>query len=194
METGHPRTRLLYVTPELCSGSRFRERLQLVHKQKELARIAIDEAHCISEWGHDFRKDFKRLSWFRETFSDVPIMCLTATANQRVRNDILSVLGLSITSKKLKMFQMSPQRANLHMEIRYTRDEDDNRMSDFLSWIRGVYDRRRSEPRREALSRLGNEWKMSPELYTRYQEMSARNSLPLCEKRGRGPPLSRQAT
>lgn len=155
LETGHPRTRLLYVTPELCSGSRFRERLQLVHKQKELARIAIDEAHCISEWGHDFRKDFKRLSWFRETFADVPIMCLTATANQRVRNDILSVLGLSVMSKKLKMFQMSPQRANLHMEIRYTRDEDDNRMSDFLSWIRGVYDRRRSEPRRAALSQLG---------------------------------------
>ncbi|KAG7149196.1 ATP-dependent DNA helicase Q-like 3 [Verticillium longisporum] len=62
LASGHPRTRLLYVTPELCSSESFRNRLKLVHQQCELARIAIDEAHCISEWGHDFRKDFKRLS------------------------------------------------------------------------------------------------------------------------------------
>ncbi|KAH6608035.1 hypothetical protein Trco_004348 [Trichoderma cornu-damae] len=155
LETGHPRTRLLYVTPELCSGSRFRQRLQLVHRQKELARIAIDEAHCISEWGHDFRKDFKRLSWFRETFPDVPIMCLTATANARVRQDILSVLRLDATPERTKTFLMSPERGNLHLEIRYTKDEDDNRLSDFLAWIRGVYDRRRAEPRQSELVELG---------------------------------------
>src|SRR4051794_36823644 len=67
LATGHPHTRLLYVTPELCSGDHFRRRLMLVHEQKELARTAVDEAHCISEWGHDFRKDFKKLAWFRET-------------------------------------------------------------------------------------------------------------------------------
>src|SRR4029079_18864106 len=120
LETGHPRTRLLYVTPELCSGARFRERLKVVYKEKELARIAIDEAHSISEWGHDFRKDFKRLSWFRETFPDVPIMCLTATANSRVRKDVLSILGLAATPERTKSFLMSPQRANLHLEILYT--------------------------------------------------------------------------
>ncbi|UNI20246.1 DNA helicase [Purpureocillium takamizusanense] len=136
LETGHPRTRLLYVTPELCSRPEFRERLKLVYTQKELARIAIDEAHCISEWGHDFRKDFKRLSWFRETFPDVPIMCLTATANPQT-------------------FLMSPQRGNLHLEIRYTRDEEDNRLSDFLRWIRGVYERRRAEARRAELAQVG---------------------------------------
>ncbi|OAQ79947.1 ATP-dependent DNA helicase recQ [Purpureocillium lilacinum] len=155
LETGHPRTRLLYVTPELCSGSRFRERLKLVHTQKELARIAIDEAHCISEWGHDFRKDFKRLSWFRETFPDVPIMCLTATANPQVRQDVLSTLRLDATPERTKTFLMSPQRGNLHLEIRYTRDEDDNRLSDFLRWIRGVYERRRAEARRAELTQVG---------------------------------------
>ncbi|PNY24325.1 Bloom syndrome protein [Tolypocladium capitatum] len=155
LETGHPRTRLLYVTPELCSGSRFRERLLLVHKQKELARVAIDEAHCISEWGHDFRKDFKRLSWFRETLPDVPIMCLTATANPRVRRDVLSILGLDAAPERTKSFLMSPQRSNLHLEIRYTKDEDDNRLSDFLRWIRGVYDRRRAEARKAELHRVG---------------------------------------
>lgn len=155
METGHPKIRLLYVTPELCSGSRFRERLQLVHKQKELARIAIDEAHCISEWGHDFRKDFKRLSWFRETFPDVPMMCLTATANSRVREDVLHILGLDKTPDRIKTFLMSPQRQNLHLEIRYTKDEEDNRLADFLKWIRGVYDRRRAESRKHELQITG---------------------------------------
>lgn len=155
LETGHPRTRLLYVTPELCSGSRFRERLQLVHKQKELARIAIDEAHCISEWGHDFRKDFKRLSWFRETFPDVPIMCLTATANAQVREDVLRILKLDETPERIKSFLMSPQRQNLHIEIRYFKDEDDNRLADFLKWIRAVHDRRRAEPRGKELRDAG---------------------------------------
>ncbi|KAF7545737.1 hypothetical protein G7046_g9489 [Stylonectria norvegica] len=155
LQTGHPKTRLLYVTPELCSGARFRERLEIVHKQKELARIAIDEAHCISEWGHDFRKDFKRLSWFRETFPDVPIMCLTATANPQVRQDVLATLRLDATPERVKTFLMSPQRANLHLEVRYTKDEDDNRLSDFLRWIRGVYDRRRAEARKSELSQVG---------------------------------------
>jgi RecQ family ATP-dependent DNA helicase len=155
LETGHPRTRLLYVTPELCSGTRFRERLTLVHKQKELARIAIDEAHCISEWGHDFRKDFHRLSWFRETFPDVPIMCLTATANPRVRADIHKILRLDAEPARTKTFIMSPSRHNLHLEIRYTKDEDDNRLSDFLRWIRGVYSRRRSEARIAELAHAG---------------------------------------
>ncbi|KAL7897826.1 P-loop containing nucleoside triphosphate hydrolase protein [Trichoderma sp. SZMC 28014] len=154
LETGHPKTRLLYVTPELCSGSRFRTTLQLVYRQKELARIAIDEAHCISEWGHDFRKDFKRLSWFRETFPDVPIICLTATANARVREDILKILRLDAAPEKIKTFLMSPERGNLHLEIRYTKDEDDNRLSDFLAWIQGVYERRRAEPRQSELAEL----------------------------------------
>lgn len=145
----------MYVTPELCSGQRFRDRLKLVHQQRELARIAIDEAHCISEWGHDFRKDFKRLSWFRETFPDTPIMCLTATANLKVRQDILSILGLDAESERTKTFLMSPQRHNLHLEIRYTKDEDDNRLSDFLRWIRSVYNRRRVDARKAELDQVG---------------------------------------
>lgn len=152
LQTGHPRIRLLYVTPELCALDRFRDRLKIVHEQKELARIAIDEAHCISEWGHDFRKDFKRLSWFRETFSDVPIMCLTATANAQVRRDVLSTLGLDEKSDRLKTFTMTAYRPNLHLEIRFTSDQDDRRLDDFLTWIRGVYARRETEPRRSELA------------------------------------------
>ncbi|KAL2205427.1 ATP-dependent DNA helicase [Sarocladium strictum] len=153
LESGHPRTRLLYVTPELCSSDNFRKRLQVVYEQKELARIAIDEAHCISEWGHDFRKDFKRLSWFRETFKDVPIMCLTATANPQVRTDILTTLKL--VPENTKTFLMSASRGNLHLEIRYTRDDDENRLDDFLRWIHSVYDRRKEALRSSELSAAG---------------------------------------
>ncbi|KAF5244185.1 hypothetical protein FAUST_2537 [Fusarium austroamericanum] len=154
LESGHPRLRLLYVTPELCSSPRFRERLQLVYKQKELARVAIDEAHCISEWGHDFRKDFSRLSWFRDTFPDVPIMCLTATANPQVRQDVLSILKLDKNPEKTKKFLMNPQRKNLHLEIRYTKDEEDNRLNDFLRWIKSVYARREGGERRAELDQV----------------------------------------
>lgn len=154
LETGHPLTRLLYVTPELCSTDRFRQRLQLVYKQHELARIAIDEAHCISEWGHDFRKDFKRLSWLRQTFPDVPIMCLTATANEQIRNDVLSTMGLNM-SKNLKLFTMTAHRPNLHLEIKYTQDQDDNRFADFTNWLNRVYERRRDPDRKPELDAIG---------------------------------------
>ncbi|CAJ2511726.1 Uu.00g073510.m01.CDS01 [Anthostomella pinea] len=155
LKTGHPRTRLLYVTPELCATDRFRERLNVVYEQRELARIAIDEAHCISEWGHDFRKDFKRLSWFRESFPDVPIMCLTATANHLVRKDLLHTLGLDTKPDRFKSFTMTAFRPNLHFEIRFTRDEDDQRIENFLKWIRSVYKRRAEDTRRSELSAVG---------------------------------------
>jgi RecQ family ATP-dependent DNA helicase len=147
LQSGHPRIRLLYVTPELCALDRFREKLRVVYEQRELARIAIDEAHCISEWGHDFRRDFMRLSWFREAFPNVPIMCLTATANVQVREDVLATLGLDTRSERLRIFAMSAHRPNLHFEIRFTQDQDDQRLENFLGWIRGVHERRAAEPR-----------------------------------------------
>ncbi|KAK7980045.1 hypothetical protein PG989_012502 [Apiospora arundinis] len=155
LKSGHPRIRLLYVTPELCSQDRFRDRLKVVHEQKELARVAIDEAHCISEWGHDFRKDFKLLKWFRESFADVPIMCLTATANAAVRKDVLAILGLGKEPDRLRSFTMTAHRPNLHLEIRYTQDEDDHRIADFTKWIRGVYARRETEWRKNELGTVG---------------------------------------
>ncbi|KAK3371862.1 P-loop containing nucleoside triphosphate hydrolase protein [Lasiosphaeria ovina] len=163
LATGHPLTRLLYVTPELCSGEHFRKRLKLVHEQQELARIAVDEAHCISEWGHDFRKDFKRLSWFRETFPDVPIMCLTATANELVRQDVLSTLGLGQLNRggggggsRLKTFTTTAHRPNLHLEVRFTSDEANDRYDDFVTWLQNVYARRAVDERRAELEAAGD--------------------------------------
>ena len=156
LASGHPHTRLLYVTPELCSTGGFRRRLVVVHEQRELARIVVDEAHCISEWGHDFRRDFKRLSWFRDTFPDVPIMCLTATATPLVRRDVLSTLGLDRAPDRVRTFTMSAFRPNLHLEIRYTSDEADDRFDDFVGWLQQVHARRADDAdRRRELEAAG---------------------------------------
>jgi len=121
--------------------------MKIVYEQRELARIAVDEAHCISEWGHDFRPTFKGLRWFRDNFPDVPIMCLTATATAQVRQDVISTLGLS--EEKLKVFTMTTNRTNLHYEVRFKCDEDDH-YNDFLRWIKRVHKRRAEDPERKA--------------------------------------------
>ena len=82
-------------------------------------------------------------------------MCLTATANSEVRRDVLRILRLDQTPERVKTFLMSPQRRNLHLEIRYTKDGEDNRLADFLKWIRAVYDRRRTEYRQQELRTVG---------------------------------------
>lgn len=162
LATGHPRCRLLYVTPELCSLDHFRRKLCVVHAQRELARVAVDEAHCISEWGHDFRRDFKRLAWFRDSFPDVPIIALTATANDQVREDVLTTLGMAKTPARLRRFAMTAYRPNLHIEIRFTSDEADDRFDDFVTWLQGVYARRRGAERKAELEASGERVKGVP--------------------------------
>ncbi len=82
--------RLLYVAPERLLLSGFLEDLQ----KWNVAAFAIDEAHCVSEWGHDFRPEYRQLSSLREKFPGVPFMALTATATERVRADIVEQLHL----------------------------------------------------------------------------------------------------
>ena len=148
LRCGHPRTRLLYVTPEYCQTSTFRKHLKTVYEQGELARVAVDEAHCVSEWGHDFRPAFLYLCWFRETFPKTPIICLTATATLRVRLDVVQTLGLHLD--RLQVFAAPTARPNLHLLVRYYRDEEDDRFDYFVNWLRGVHKRRREDPPRRA--------------------------------------------
>ena len=82
--------RLLYVAPERLMMENFLERAL----NWNIAQIAIDEAHCISEWGHDFRPEYRELKKLRGLFPDVPTMALTATATERVRDDIIKQLKL----------------------------------------------------------------------------------------------------
>jgi ATP-dependent DNA helicase RecQ len=85
--------RLLYVAPE-----RFRsESFVAMIRQARISRMAVDEAHCISEWGHDFRPDYRRLKDFRRAMGNPPVTALTATATPRVQKDIVESLGLAAT-------------------------------------------------------------------------------------------------
>ncbi len=82
---------LLYIAPERLLSEGFLERLQEI----DIALFAIDEAHCISSWGHDFRPEYSQLGKLRELFPDIPLIALTATAEAHTRQDILRLLHLS---------------------------------------------------------------------------------------------------
>merc|ERR1719354_9697 len=110
-----PGPTLLYVTPEkLTSSNQLQDALMSVYNQDMLKRFVIDEAHCVSQWGHDFRPDYKRLSLLRSKFPGVPMMALTATATPRVQTDILVQLSMRNT----QVFKQSFNRANLKYEVR----------------------------------------------------------------------------
>ncbi|GIX77604.1 bloom syndrome protein homolog [Caerostris extrusa] len=110
-----PNIKLLYVTPEKISASaKLVSCLENLYARSMIQRFVIDEAHCVSQWGHDFRPDYKKLKVLREKFPNVPMMALTATATQRVRLDILHQLGIPSP----KWFLQSFNRPNLKYEIR----------------------------------------------------------------------------
>jgi len=86
--------RLLYVAPERLVNPNFLWLLLKLQRGRGIALFAVDEAHCVSEWGHDFRPEYRQIGQLRERFADVPMLALTATATDRVRADILSQLRL----------------------------------------------------------------------------------------------------
>ena len=108
-EARQGRIKLLYVAPERLALADFRSFLHSL----DLSLIAIDEAHCISEWGHEFRPDYRNLLQMRQDFPDVPVIALTATATERVREDIISQLGLH----RGQVFLSSFNRANLSYAV-----------------------------------------------------------------------------
>lgn len=111
-----PSLKLLYVTPEKIAHSpAFLRQLETLFNRKLLARFVIDEAHCVSQWGHDFRPDYKQLSILKRKFPTVPLMALTATATQEVRADVKVQLGVS---SDCATFQQSFNRSNLTYEVR----------------------------------------------------------------------------
>ncbi|MDA1128174.1 MAG: DNA helicase RecQ [Chloroflexi bacterium] len=101
--------KILYVAPERLALPAFQRFLHSL----EVSLIAIDEAHCISEWGHDFRPDYRNLKALRREFPGVPVIALTATATKQVREDIVTQLGL----QKPEIFISSFNRPNLTYTI-----------------------------------------------------------------------------
>ena len=103
-------TKLLYVAPE----SLIKEEYVTFLKTQKISFVAIDEAHCISEWGHDFRPEYRNLKHIIKAIDDVPIICLTATATEKVQEDILKTLGITDANR----FKASFNRPNLFYEVR----------------------------------------------------------------------------
>lgn len=106
---------LLYITPEMITKSQaLTSALRDLYRRGKLARIVIDEAHCVSQWGHDFRPDYKALGDVRSQFAGVPVMALTATATENVKVDVIHNLGIV----NCEVLTQSFNRPNLTYEVR----------------------------------------------------------------------------
>ncbi|XP_006649097.1 ATP-dependent DNA helicase Q-like 3 [Oryza brachyantha] len=115
LDSGNPVLKLLYVTPELVATPGFKAKLTKLYNRGLLGLVAIDEAHCISTWGHDFRPSYRKLSSLRNHFPDIPILALTATAVPKVQKDVISSLCL----RNPVILRASFNRPNIFYEVRY---------------------------------------------------------------------------
>lgn len=117
MEAKTGKLKILYAAPERLANPGFQNFLTGL----KISLIAIDEAHCISEWGHDFRPDYRNLKLLRNIFPKVPVMALTATATEKVRQDIISQLSL----ERAQIFISSFNRPNLSYAVLPKKDSYD---------------------------------------------------------------------
>ena len=115
--------KLLYISPERLRSDNFRKIIQ----ETSLNLIAIDEAHCISQWGHDFRPEYTQLNFIKADFPDLPLMALTATADKATRTDILNQLRISEATTFIASFD----RPNLNLNVR----PGQNRVSAIINLI-----------------------------------------------------------
>ncbi len=104
---------LLYVAPERLNTPRFLALLQCLYEQKLLSLFAIDEAHCVSQWGHDFRPEYRSLALLHERYPDVPRLALTATADELTRQDMVERLQLGGAAQLVSSFD----RPNIRYRI-----------------------------------------------------------------------------
>ncbi len=123
---------LLYAAPERILTPRFQAMLDSLHERGLLSLFAIDDAHCVSQWGHDFREEYLGLSLLHERFASVPRIALTATADSHTRADIVQRLQL----QDAELFIASFDRPN----IRYTIVEKDDPRRQLHSFIRDEHD------------------------------------------------------
>ncbi len=122
-------TKLLYVAPE----SLIKEEYSSFLKAQNISFVAIDEAHCISEWGHDFRPEYRNLKNIIKDIGNVPVIGLTATATEKVQEDILKTLGMS----KAKVYKASFNRPNLFYEVRPKTKDVEKDIIRFINKNRG---------------------------------------------------------
>lgn len=123
---------MLYAAPERITNPRFLAQLDSLHERGLLSLFAIDEAHCVSQWGHDFRSEYLALSLLHERYADVPRIALTATADDLTRADIIERLKL----EDARVFISSFDRPN----IRYSIVEKDKPRDQLLRFIRDEHE------------------------------------------------------
>jgi ATP-dependent DNA helicase RecQ len=134
-EVAEGRHRLLYVTPERFRKPEFLE----VIARRDVRLLAVDEAHCISEWGHDFRPDYSRLMEIREQLGQPTTIALTATATPDVQADIVRQLGLR--PDEIELFHEGIERPNLRLDVQHVWGDDEK-----LEQIIAVRDRYEASP------------------------------------------------
>ena len=110
---------LVYVSPERFRKPDFCE----IMTKRSVLLLAIDEAHCISEWGHDFRPDYTRVDEIRDELGNPPTIALTATATPAVQADIVKQLGLA--SDEMRLFHAGIDRPNLRLDVKHVWDDDE---------------------------------------------------------------------
>ncbi|KAI2794534.1 Bloom syndrome protein [Penicillium oxalicum] len=126
---------LLYITPEMINKNQSLVRsLENLHRRQKLARLVIDEAHCVSQWGHDFRPDYKELGEVRAKLPGVPVMALTATATENVKVDVIHNLKMT----GCEVFLQSFNRPNLTYEVR-PKGKNDEVLASIAETITGSY-------------------------------------------------------
>ena len=128
------KVKLLYVAPERLLSDRFLPFIDLVQHQIGIASFAIDEAHCVSEWGHDFRPDYRQLRSLRQRYPTVPTIALTATATDRVRTDIIQQLNLT----KPIIHVASFNRPNLYYDVQPKQKQPYNQLKQLVTKTEGA--------------------------------------------------------
>ena len=122
--------KMIFLTPEkIAKSNKTMNLLYQLNNEGLLLRCVVDEAHCVSQWGREFRSDYLNLKILKQKFPNLPILALTATAPNRIRDDVINQLGM----KNTVFFRSSYNRRNLYIEIRKKTKGFIKEIADFIT-------------------------------------------------------------
>jgi ATP-dependent DNA helicase Q1 len=121
---------LVLVTPEkIHKSNKLKNEMEKLYEQNRLGRFVIDECHCCSNWGHDFRPDYTKLGLLKTHFPSIPVLAVTATASDRIRDDVCQILRLG---RNYRFFRSTARRPNLTYSVRPKTTKIVDEISDFI--------------------------------------------------------------